>query len=159
MALNKTEKLKLNIWLESEPVNFEEMNANFEKIDSLPFCIESGTKVGTYTGGITSTNTWRYKKYSDGSIEMFTKLEFDNLKCNGGSQAPYYSDSSKVVFPFALKGVYDIQMHLASNTIGWVSDITGKSVIDHVLFRVAAVYKETDLEHKQIFINVKGELA
>lgn len=159
MAINKTTNLKLNTWLENEPVNFEEVNENFEIIDKLPFVIESGTKVGTYTGGTQSSNTWRYKKYSDGTIEMHTKLEFDNLKCNGGSEAPYYSGTSKVTFPFSLAGVHDVQMHLASNTIGWVSDITGKSVIDYVLFRVASVYKEDSLEYKQVFINVKGVLA
>lgn len=158
MAVNKTTNLKLNTWLENEPVNFEEVNENFEIIDKLPICIESGTKLGTYTGGTGSSNTWRYKKYSDGNIEMFTKLEFDNLKCNNGAEAPYYSGSSKVTFPFALKTVRDVQMHLASNTIGWISDITGRNVIDYVSFRIAAIHKEDNAEYKQVFINVKGEI-
>ena len=159
MAVNQTKNIKLNTWLENEPVNFEEINENFEKIDALPICIESGTKLGTYTGGSQTSNTWYYKKYSDGSIEMYTKLEFNNLKCDGGTEAPYYSGSSKVTFPFALKAVSDVQMHLASNTIGWISDITGKSVIDYVLFRVAALHREDSSVYKQVFINVKGVLA
>ena len=158
MAVNKTTNLKLNTWLENDPVDFEEINENFNIIDSLPICIESGTKTGTYTGGTTTVNTWRYKKYSDGSIEMFTKLEFDNLKCNSGTEAPYYSGSSKVTFPFALKAVRDVQMHLASNTIGWISDTTGRNVIDYVSFRIAAIHKEDSAEYKQVFINVKGEI-
>lgn len=159
MAVNKTDRIKLNIWLENEPVNFEEINDNFKAIDALPFCIESGTKVGSYTGGSSSANTWYYKKYSDGTIEMSTKLEFTNLKCNGGRESPYYSGVSNVTFPFSLKQVYDVQMHLASNTIGWVSDITGRSVFDSVSFRVAAVKMESEGTYKQVFINVKGVLS
>ena len=60
------------------------------------------------------------------------------------------------MFPFQLTAVYDVQMHLASNTIGWVSDITGKSVIDHVMFRVMSTAYESTNIYKQVFINVKG---
>ena len=52
--------------------------------------------------------------------------------------------------------VYDVQMHLASNTIGWVSDITGKSVLDSVMFRVMAMEYEDDYIYKQVYITVKG---
>ena len=87
---------------------------------------------------------------------MSTKLEFTNIKCNGGSKAPYYSGSSTVQFPFSMSEVYDVQMHLASNTIGWVSDITGKSVLDIVMFRVMAMEYEDDYIYKQVYITVKG---
>ena len=50
-------------------------------------------------------------------------------------------------------------MHLASNTIGWIADITNKTVLDSVTFKVATAYKENDLVYKQIFLNVKGVLA
>ena len=98
-------------------------------------------------------------KYSDGSIDMSTKLIFDNLKCNNGSSAPYYSGDSKVTFPFSLKEIYDVQMHLSSSTIGWISDVSNKAALDSVTFRVATVYKEEDLVYKQVFVNVKGVLA
>lgn len=158
MAANKTDKLKLNIWLENEPVNFEEINHNFKEIDKLPFVVESGTKNGSYTEGTNSSNTWYYKKYSDNSIELYTKLEFDNLKCNNGSAAPYYSGTSKVTFPFDLKAVRDVQMHLVSNTVSWISNLTGKSVLDSISFRLVSAWKEDTTEYKQVFINVKGEL-
>lgn len=153
---NKTANIGLNTWLENEVVNFEEVNENFEKIDGLVSCIESGTKTTSYTGGASSVATWRYKKYSDGTVEMYTKLEFVNLKCNGGSEAPYYSGDSKLYFPFELSEVSDVQMHLVSNTIGWVSDITDKSVLDYVTFRVMAMKFEDENIYKQIFVNVKG---
>lgn len=153
---NQTSNLNLNTWLENEVVDFNEINANFEKIDSLVSCVESGTVTSNYTGGADSVAKWRYKKYSDGTVEMSAKLGFTNLKCNGGSRSPYYSGASTVYFPFTLSEVYDVQMHLASNTIGWVSDITGKSVLDSVMFRVMATENESTEKYKQIFIQVKG---
>lgn len=156
---SKSEKMGFNIFLDTDVVDFELLNENFNKLESAVICTESGTKTSEYTGGVSGSTTWRYKKFSDGTIEMSAKMEFDNLKCNGGTASPYYSGDSKVYFPFTLSSVYDVQMHLASNTIGWVSDITGKSVLDYVMFRVMATAKEDSYEYKQVFINVKGVLA
>lgn len=156
---NTTSKLSLNTWLENDVVDFEKVNENFEKLDNMVMCIESGTKTANFSGGTTSVATWRYRKYSDGTVEMSAKLEFTNLKCNGGSSSPYYSGDSKVYFPFSFSSVYDVQMHLASNTIGWVSDITGKSVLDYVMFRVMGTAYESENVYKQVFITVKGVLA
>lgn len=153
---NPTTNLGLNTWLENEVVNFEEVNQNFEKLDTMVMCIESGTKTSSYSGGSDSVTTWRYKKYSDGTIDMSAKLNFTNLKCNSGSAIPYYSSDLKVYFPFALSEVYDVQMHMASNTIGWVSNITDRSILDYVMFRVMAMELETTDKYKRIFINVKG---
>lgn len=153
---NQTSKMQFNTFLENDVVDWELINQNFEKLDNVVLCIESGEKTAAYSGGVTGNATWRYKMYSDGSIDLYTKMEFDNLKCNGGAKAPYYSGTSKVMFPFTLTAVYDVQMHLASNTIGWVSDITDKSVIDYVMFRVMGMDYENDYEYKQVFINVKG---
>lgn len=155
---NKTTNLGLNTWLEDEIVDFEQVNYNFEKLDTMAMVVESGTKTAPYSGGVTGNATWHYRKYSDGTIDMSTKLEFTNIKCNGGSQAPYYSGATNIYFPFDLSSVYDVQGHLSSNTIGWVSDITNRSVLDHVSFRVMSMYFETDYIYKQIFINVKGVL-
>ena len=153
---NQTQNLKLNTWLENEPVDFEQVNDNFRKIDGLVSCVESGTIESSYSGGSSAMATWRYKKYSDGTVEMSTKINFTNLKCNGGSSAPYYSGTSTLFFPFQLNQVYDVQMHLASNTIGWVSNITDRSILDYVMFRVMAMELETTDKYKRIFINVKG---
>ena len=153
---NKTTKLGLNTFLENEVVDFELVNENFEKIDKLVVCTESGTKTASYTGGVSGTTTWRYKKFSDNTIEMSTKMEFTNIKCNGGTASPYYSGISTVYFPFELTSVYNVQMHLASNTFGWVTNITGASVIDNVKFRILNPSKEETAVYKQVFITVKG---
>lgn len=156
---NTTTNFGFNIFLESEIVNWEHINANFEKLDGMILCTESGTKTSSYTRGSDSVATWRYKKYSDGTIDMNTVIYFTNLKCNGGSKAPYYSGTSNLYFPFQLSSVYNVQMHLASNTVGWVSNITSQTVSDMVAFRVMSMEYENTAEYKQVFINVKGVLA
>ena len=50
-------------------------------------------------------------------------------------------------------------MHLVSNTMGWISDITGETVLDNIRFRLMNMRKETEEEYKQIFVSVKGVLA
>lgn len=156
---NTTTNLGLNVWLENDVVNFEDFNENFEKIDDLIMCIESGTITSGYSGGVSGNATWRYKKYSDGTVEMSTKLEFTNVKCDGGSAAPYYSGTSVVNFPFSMSSVYDVQMHLASNTIGWISDVTERSVLNNVSFRVMGMEYEDTYIYKQVYINVKGVIS
>lgn len=155
---SKTDKLKLNIWEETDVVNFEEVNENFKTLDGMVMCIESGTKTAPYTGGYgDSIATWHYKKYSDGTIDMSAKLIYSNLKCNGETaQGVFYSGSSKVTFPFEFRDVFDIQMHLASNSNGWISDISNKSIYNDLTFRLLAVHKETEEMYKQVFVNVKG---
>lgn len=156
---SKTSNLGLTIWNDIDPVNFEEINDNFKKIDTLINCIESGTVTSTYTGGIYTEAEWHYKKYTDGSVDMSTVLYFNNLKCNGGTEPPYYSDDSTVNFPFNFSKIYDIQMHLVSNTFDWISNITGATISDYVKFRIFNTLKENTGTYKQIFINVKGILA
>lgn len=156
---NQTAKNSFNTFLENEPVDWEQINANWKKLDGMNLCVESGTKTASYTGGTSSAVTWRYKKYADKTVEMSAKLEFDNLKCNGGSSAPYYSGNSQVFFPFNFTEVYNVQIHLASNTIGWVSNITGKSVLDYIMFKVMGMTSESTNIYKQIMITVKGVIA
>ena len=155
---NQTTNLKLNTWNETDVVNFEEINANFEKLDTMVMCIESGTKTAPYTGGYgDSVATWHYKKYSDGTIDMSAKLTYSNLKCDGEtSQGIFYSGSSKVTFPFEFRDVFDLQMHMASNSNAWISDINNTSIYNDVTFRLLAMHKETDEIYRQVFINVKG---
>lgn len=152
----QTDKLKFNTWFDTDYVNFEELNDNFKKLDSYPLCIESGTKNAYFTGGSDSSAKWYYKKYNDKTIEMSAKLNFTNIKCNRGEKAPYYSSDSKVEFPFEMSEVYNVQMHLASNTFGWVTNITGQSVLNSVSFRVMGMEYETTQEYKQVFVTVKG---
>ena len=159
---SKTDKLKLNIWEETDVVNFEEINENFKKLDNMIMCVESGISQPTYyQGGYgDSMAKWHYKKYSDGTLEMSAKLEYANLKCNEKTdQGVYRSSQSLVQFPFEFKEVYDAQMHLTSNTNGLISDNAGRSIYKDLTFRLIAMAEEKEETYKQVYINVKGVYA
>lgn len=157
---NKTKNIGLTTWLESDVVDFEQVNDNFEKIDALVNCIEAGVIVGSYDdGGTVATTNWHYKKYSNGSVKMDAKLVFNNLICDTGDEIPYYSDSVTITYPFQFSSVYSVQMHAVSNGITWVADITGKTVVDSTTFRLVTRAKESGTVYKQVYITVKGWLA
>lgn len=155
---DKTKNLGLNTWLETDYVDVDEINENFKKLDTLSLCIETGIKTASYTGGVAGSAEWYYKKYTDNTIEMSARLYYTNLKCNGGTEAPYYSGVSTISFPFQFSKVYDVQMHLASNTIGWLCNVTGETVIDNITFKLMNMQLETEEEYKQVFVTVKGVL-
>lgn len=155
---DKTKNLRLNTWLETDYLDVEEINENFKILDVLSICKETGIATASYTGGVAASAEWYYKKYTDNTVEMSARLYYTNLKCNGGTEAPYHSGTSTISFPFQFTKIYDVQMHLASNTIGWISDITGETVIDNITFRLMNTQKETEETYKQIFVSVKGVL-
>ena len=166
---NQTAKLKLNTFLENEAVNFEDLNENFEKIDGYVICTGSGTRSSAYTEGANSTATWHYKKYSDGTIDMSTKLEFTNLVCNrlpgSGSGSVYRSVTSTVNFPFGTYEIYDVQIHLVSDISSydnhaWVSNITDRNVTNALTFRLNSSTNEGSNRsiNRQVYINIKGVL-
>ena len=150
-----TNNLQLNTFLENEAVDYEAVNANFEKIDGFCIAIESGTKTAAYSGAVSGNAVWAYKKYSDGTLEMYTKLSF-NGACSGGT-GPYYMSFIKAMFPLSLKTVDDVQMNLrASNNKGWVSDTTDKNILDYVQFTPVSPVSESTSSYKEVYINVKG---
>ena len=152
-----TPNLSFNTFLENEVVDYEKINENFDKLDGYALCIESGEKTAAYSGGASGNAVWRYKKYSDGTIEMYTKLELENLKCSSGASSPYYSGTLKTMFPIQLTEIHDIQTHLESSISGWISDNTGKDILDYIMFKVMSTVSESTNSFKQIFINVKGK--
>ncbi len=155
---NLTEKNGFNIFLENDVVDFELINANFEKLDGMCLCTESGTKAGNYSGVTSGTILWRYKKYADKTVELSVKMEFGNIRCNSGTNAPYMSGQINVYFPFKLSNVFNIQTNMSSNTVGWVHDITPNGALDCVSFKVASMQLESVNVYKEISINVKGVL-
>ena len=156
---DKTKNLGLTIWNDTDYVDFEEINDNFKKLDNASISKESGIATASYTGGLSASANWYYKKYTDGTIEMSAHLQYTNLKCNAGDSSPYYSGTSTISFPFQFSNIYDVQMHLSSNTMGWISDITGESILDCIMFRLLNTQKENENEYKQVFVSVKGVLA
>lgn len=155
---DKTPNLGLNTWLETDYFDVDEINENFIKLDALSICTETGIKTASYTGGVAGSAEWYYKKYTDNTVEMSARLYYTNLKCNSGDAAPYYSGSSSISFPFKFSKVYDVQMHLASNTKGWICDTTGETVLDNISFILMNMLKEESEVYKQVFVSVKGVL-
>lgn len=153
---NQTSRNKFNIFLENDFVDFEQINENFEKLDAMCLCTESGIKSANYNGATSGSILWRYKKYADKTVDMDVKLEFGNIRCNGGAAAPYYSGQVNVYFPFNLSSVTNIQMHMTSNTVGWVQDVTPKGTLDYVSLKVLGMQYESENIYKEISLNVKG---
>lgn len=153
---NLSTNMGFNLFLESDVVDFEQLNANFEKLDKMVLCIESGTKTSSYSGNTTGNATWNYKKYSDGTIDLDTAIGFDTLKCNQGSKAPYYTGNCRVYFPFTITKIDNVQIHMSSETKGWVCNLTGKDVVDYILFNIMGMESESNYVFKKVFINVKG---
>lgn len=153
---NKTSKLKLNTFLENEAVDYTQVNENFEILDKCPICTESGEKTSAYTGASSGNATWYYRKYSDGTVDLYTKIETTALKCSSGASAPYYSDTIKLVLPIELSTIYSTEINSASEYLGWMANVTGKNVNDYILFRAAGAKIESSNAYKCVFIHIKG---
>lgn len=153
---NTTAKIGFNTFLENDVLDFEKVNENFEKLDKMLLCVESGEKTATYSGDTSGNATWKYRKYSDGSIDFYTKLELSNTKCSNGSSTPYYSGTFKVLFPFQLTSVDDVQMHVSSTSNTWIADVTDRSIVDNVSFNILSSTSESAAVHKTVYISVKG---
>lgn len=156
--MNKTSKLGFNIFLETDAVDFEDINENWRKLDEMTLCTKSGVKTASYEHGMASAAKWYYKIYSDGTLEMSAKLDYNSsrMQCNVGTSAPFISGQSIVYFPFEFKEVYDVQMHLSSNTRGRIINTNGNTVQNSVKLIFESNEKENTDQYKQVFISVKG---
>lgn len=152
-----TTNLQFNLFEETDVVDFELINQNFEKIDNTKLWIGSDKTASTYSiGEVNGTASWYYKEMSDRHVEMYTKIDLDTLKCSNGSGVPYYSDTVTLNLPVPLDSVHDVQMHLNSSTVGWIIDETGANMSSFVKFKVASFNHEPSVIYKQIFVSIKG---
>lgn len=156
---NLTTNLGLKTWLEDDTVNFEEINSNFEIIDRVIACKESGTATSQYSGASSGTARWRHKKYVDGTVELNAKIEFSNLTCNVGSSAPYRTNAITLRLPFSFSEIYSVNFQLGSSTIGWVLDTTARNVKDLLTFQIASMTSESSSVYKEVYVSVKGVLS
>lgn len=155
---NQTKNLRFNVFLENEPVDFEQINANFEKIDSLLNCVEHGTKSTNYSGGATGTANWTYRKYSDGSIELYTVVDVSTMKCNIGDEMPFSSSAVDVPLPFKVN-VKSLLTHLSTSVMNIVTDETNSAAKNNLVFTLKGFANETATLSKRLFIHVKGDVA
>lgn len=154
----KSTKFGFNLFLENDIVNFEELNDNFKKIEDLVLITESGVKSATYTEGSEANVKWYYRKYSDGTLEMWTKIGYSKLICETGAAGQYSSAESTINFPFAFSSIENVQMSLNADMTGYVVNTTANAVLDSLKLKVISANKESTDIFKQISINVKGVL-
>lgn len=160
MSVNTTSRLGLHIWNEDEIVDFDEFNENFKNIDKLHLITESGSKTANTTGGTNNIVSWYYRLFIDGTIDMYCKLDYDTLKCNVGSAAPYTTQELTVTFPFSFTEIRDVRMSLkSSETKGWVFNVTEEGVLNKLAFVIGSFTKEESNGHKTIYISLKGKAA
>lgn len=153
-----TNKLGLYTFLETDVVDFANMNENFEKIDELLNCKEYGTATAAYSGGSVGTATWTYRKYTDGSIELYTSIDVSTLRCNSGTTAPYMSSEATLALPFKVT-IKDLQMHLSSLVPNIILDQTNAVSSNNLVFKLCNYTKEESNSQKRMFVNVKGVIA
>lgn len=153
----KTSNLGLTVWNDTDPVDFEEINSNFQTIDGLINCIESGIVTVSYNGETNADVKWYYKKYSDGIAEACAILFCNTLTCNTGTAAPYESAVSTIKFPFTFSTVYNIQTNLVSGTTGWIANTSVS--LDSVSFKICNIVQETEASYKQVCVSIKGKIT
>lgn len=157
---------------ESEYWDIDKFNENMDKIDALTHIVESGTatsdkyainSVTTKSG----TVTWRYKKYSDGTLEANSAWKISNLRCNDkqGEDGTWRSGFVHVNYPsLGQQTVYYKNAMCASSSAAsdatqcWVMDcsIYGEDA-GYQTIRLVATKNETDTSaEKVIYMEFKG---
>ena len=178
-ASKKSKNLNMNLFLETDYVDFEDINNNFEIIDSKPFCVKSGFTIAKYQQYILSNgneNTqygsetdvkWYYKVYNDKTFEMYAKIELTNLQCITAIGSLYRSGYVRVAIPskysdnttFNIASIRDIKLSLSSDSYDWPVLTTRSSINDYFTFRLVGPKAEKTSIYRQIFLNVKGEIS
>lgn len=155
---NSTANLGLNIFLEDEVFDVDQVNENFQKLDVVPMCTETGTMTSYYSGASVGTITWYYKRYQDKTIELNASVSLNLLITKNGTSQPYYSDTVEVGLPVQFSSIYDAHISVASNTQCWPSIIASSRIIDSLNFVLLSKNKVTSTTNnfKTIFIQVKG---
>lgn len=159
----KTPNLKLNTWLESDVVNFEEVNENFEVLDGCIMCIASGMTDSSCSGSSDSRPNWNYKKYSNKTIEMDTRIPFANSICSEGvtGTGPYKMINNCILsLPTnvgTITSITSIQLQLSGeNAYGWAVNLSNKDRIDSIVMNILNSIIETSSSYKEIHVSVKG---
>ena len=151
--------LSLKLFLESDVVDFEDINSNFEAIDAHIGFKDTTSGTSSYSGAASGTTTWKITKFYDNTVEMTTVLNLSTVACSTGSAMPYYSSSISLYFPVALTSFDFVSLNLQSEgTAGWISDDTAQTNVDHLTFRIASVSSESSAVFKRVFVKVKGVL-
>ena len=152
----KTDNLKLNTWLESDVVDFADMNENFGIIDGLVSCVKSYKASSKCTGASSAVADWYCKEFSDGRVDALCKIKSSDIACSVGDTAPYSSGAVVVKLPAELYAISNVQMGIASDGICWVHDVTASQSTSSVSFKVIGMESEKSAKSRTVYISVKG---
>lgn len=167
-----TSKLGLVKPTEDEYFNIVgDFNANWDKIDALTHIKNSGKASSSYyspatAASPTGTVTWRYKKFSDGTFEMFGTLTVNNAICGtAASDGSYRSANIKIKYPtigqtevmYRNQTVRDGTDADDGSTYNSIVDVsTVADALSYSTVRLYATAKETKNKAKNIYIEIKG---
>lgn len=109
MSTNKTTNLNLHSWIDTDSVDFEEINENFSKLDaaSNDYVVDHG-----------SNAYWSWRKWNSGRCELWgTSGQASSSETNVWTQygSLYYREASSPELPFA---VYDIATYISPLSYG-----------------------------------------
>ncbi len=151
-----TTNLGLNTFAETDIFDVSLINENFWTLDNASVCTESGTMSSNYTGAATGTATWRYKRYTDKTIELNTAISLNSVFPNNGSSPFYYSRDVNLSLPLALAQTYDIHIDIASSTNRWGIIISSDDITSGMVFRILSNTQTSVAGYQKVYIQVKG---
>lgn len=148
-----------------------DFNDNWDKIDGLVHIVESGKKTTNFFSPSTATSatgsvTWRYKKFNDGTFEMFGCLTVNNAVCGtAAADGSYRAAGIKIKYPSigqnevlyrnqAVRDGTDASDGSIYNSIVDIS--TAADSLTYSTVRLYATAKETKNRAKNIYIEAKG---
>ena len=149
-----------------------DFNANWDKIDGLTHIVKSGSASSKFyepgnDAKEAGTVTWRYKKFSDGTFEMFGMFTINNMICKTkAADGSYASANVKIKYP-TIGGISDVLYR--SQTVRDGTDNADGSIFNSIVdvstradsltystVRLYSTIQETANRAKNIYIEVKG---
>ena len=148
-----------------------DFNANWDTIDGLTHIMESGKASSSFyspntAASPTGTATWRYKKFSDGTFEMFGSFTVNNATCGtAAADGSYRASNIKIKYPSigqdeilyrnqTVRDGTDADDGSVYNTVVDVSTVADSLTYSSI--RLFSTVKETKARAKNIYIEVKG---
>ena len=156
---NKTTNLGMNVFLENEVFDVDLVNENFQIIDDIPMTAKSaGVMTSVFSGAQSGTVTWRYKRYSDKTIDLEASIVLNSVYINANNAVPYYSNDVVVNLPVVLSSVNNIHTDIVANTRRWVAMTSSTGTVTTALtFSILSNVKDTSSSNRNtVFIQIKG---
>lgn len=165
-----TPNMKLSLPYESEALDVSVLNANFTKIDSFPYIVESGETTAYMSNGNAEIAqykkiTWYYKKYSDGTLEAHTVAPVTGIPCNMARGNLFVSKYLRFYYPSLGQKIIFNRNCFASNADSdsscvWVQDVSqpgdGSDNVSYESVRLMSATKETTSADKNFYLSFKG---